>query len=370
MTSLNKRTRVLHSINFEEPDCVPIMEMDIDVPLMEQITGKQFLAATSLQTQVISDPKIERQRVDLKIECYEKVDFDVLTIDLSAPTYWKPTIRQDGTMVDLWGRVLKLDKQSRAWVPFTTIFTIPEDFMSFNLPDARAEGWTYAVEYAKKRIGEKMALATFIRDPFANAWEMFTPTKFVTWMYQNPVFIEQVIQKLTDFNVEIIHQIADSGVDFVISGGDYCEVHGPMVPIHFFQKVVFPSLKKQVDAANSHGMKFVKHTDGNIMPIIDDMAKVVDGLHSLDPSAGVDISQVKTQYGDTLILIGNVSVDNLANKEKPAIIQETLDCMKQASPGGGHILCSSNSWAAGARLENCLAMVETGRKYGKYPINL
>ena len=109
MTSLNKRTRVLYSLNFEEPDRVPIMEMDIDVPLMEQITGKQFLAATSLQTQVISDPKIERQRVDLKIECFEIVDFDVLTIDLSAPTYWKPTIRQDGTMVDLWGRVLSED---------------------------------------------------------------------------------------------------------------------------------------------------------------------------------------------------------------------------------------------------------------------
>jgi uroporphyrinogen decarboxylase len=370
VTKLDKRTRVLHSLNFEEPDRVPIMEMDIDVPLMERITGKQFHAATSLQTQVISDPKIERQRVDLKVECYEIIDFDVLTIDLSAPEYWKPTIKQDGTMVDLWGRVLKLDKQSRAWVPFGTIFSTPEDFKTYNLPDPQASGWTYAVEYAKSRIGDKMALATFIRDPFANAWEMFTPTKFVTWMYQQPAFIEQVIQKLTDFNIEIIHQIADSGVDFVISGGDYCEVHGPMVPIQFFKKVIFPCLKKQVDAANHHGMKFVKHTDGNIIPIINDMAKVIDGLHSLDPSAGVDIGQVKTQFGENLVLIGNVSVDNLAKKTKTAIIQETIDCMKQASPGGGHILSSSNSWAAGAQLENCLAMVETGRTYGSYPINI
>lgn len=360
----------MQSLNFEEPDRVPIMEMDIDVPLMERITGKQFQAATSLQTQVISDPKLERQRVDLKVECYERVDFDVLTIDLSAPEYWKPRIRQDGTMVDLWGRVLKLDKLSRAWVPYATIFSTTEDFLAFNLPDPQASGWTYAVEYAKRRIGEKMALATFIRDPFANAWEMFTPTKFVMWMYQHPTFIEQVIKKLTDFNIEIIHQIADSGVDFIISGGDYCEVHGPMVPITFFRKVIFPCLKKQVDAANRYGMKFIKHTDGNIMPIIDDMADVVDGLHSLDPSAGVDIGQVKTNYGEKLILIGNVSVDNLAKRSKTAIIRETIDCIKQASPGGGHILSSSNSWAAGAQLDNCLAMVEAGRKHGSYPINV
>ena len=39
----------------------------------------------------------------------------------------------------------------------------------------------------------------------------------------------------------------------------------------------------------------------------------------------------------------------------------------QAAPGGGYILSSSNSWYTDVKLENCLAMVETGRKYGVYP---
>lgn len=367
---MNKRERVLKALNFEEPDRVPITELDIDLPLMETITGKVVRIATSLQTQVIADPALERQRIDLKRECYEKVDFDVFTVDLSAPSDWVPTINPDGTMTDLWGRVLRLDEQSMAWVPYTTIFTTPEDFEAFPFPDASAPGWIYSAEYTKEVIGDTMAIASFIRDPFAHAWEMFTPTKFVQWMYQKPSFIKRVLNQLTKFNVEIIKRLAEAKVDLIISGGDYCEAKGPMVPITFFHDVIFPCLKTQVDAANRLGLKFIKHTDGNILPFLDELADIVDGLHSLDPSAGVDIGQVKEKFGNKLILIGNVSVDHLAQRRKVDVIEETKRCIRDASPGGGHILSSSNSWAAGAKLENCLAMVKTAKRYGVYPIKI
>ena len=199
---------------------------------------------------------------------------------------------------------------------------------------------------------------------------MLTPVKFVTWMHQRPQFIKRVIEELTEFNIEIIKRVAEAGADFIVSGGDYCEEKGPMVPVKFFEDVIFPNLKKQVDEAHRRGLKLIKHTDGDINPILDSLAKIVDGLHSLDPSAGVDIGEVKEKYGDRLVLMGNVAVDSLAKKSKLDVIEETKNCIKRASPGGGHILSSSNSWAAGAKLENCLAMVETGRKYGVYPISI
>jgi hypothetical protein len=66
--------------------------------------------------------------------------------------------------------------------------------------------------------------------------------------------------------------------------------------------------------------------------------------------------------------MGNVSVDNLCTMTTGEIMNETRECLRQAAPGGGYVLTSSNSWYADAKLENCLAMVQTGRKYGSYPI--
>jgi uroporphyrinogen decarboxylase len=156
-------------------------------------------------------------------------------------------------------------------------------------------------------------------------------------------------------------------------GGDLCEAKGPMLPPDKFKSLgVFDGMRRQVETAHRYNTKFIKHTDGFVDPLLDDLLDIakIDGLHSLDPSAGVDIGEIKKNYGDSLILHGNISVDNLATKSPEEIIEETKNVIKVASPNGGHILSSSNSWYGGGKLENYLAMVETGRKYGKYPIAL
>jgi uroporphyrinogen decarboxylase len=367
---MNSRERVLKTLDMEEPDRVPLTELDVDVPLMEEISGESFPAAVSLQTPVIADRAMEARRVDIKLKCYRRVGFDLFPIDLSTPENWRPTQDANGNMVDLWGRVMKLDTITRAWVPYSTVFNSIEDYENFAFPDANASGWVYALERAKEKIDGELGLASFIRDPFAHAWEILTPMRFVLWMRRDQGFVRRVIEDVTKFNIGIIRRIAEIGVDLIISGGDYCDAKGPMVPTDFFREVIFPSLKRQVDAAHRAGIRFIKHTDGNVDRLLGDFAKTVDGLHSLDPSAGVDIGSVKEKYGDKLILIGNISVDNLARRTGAEVVDEVKSCIRKASPGGGHILSSSNSWAAGVKLENCFAMVEAARAYGMYPIKV
>lgn len=367
---VKSRERVLEALGLEEPDRVPLTEVDVEVPIMEEVLGETFPAATSLQTQVLADRRLEKKRTEFKVEFSRKVGFDLLILDLSAPEGWIPRTMPGDLMVDLWGRVLKLDRKAKAWVPYATVFNTPEDVEAFQIPDPEAYGWTFSMELGVEMVDGDVAVAGFIRDPFALAWEMLTPMKFVLWMHRERGVIEGLLERLTEFNVEVIKRIGEVGVDFIVSGGDYCEEKGPMVPVGFFRERVFPMLARQVNAAHSRGLLFVKHTDGNIMPILEDLAGLVDGLHSLDPSAGVDIAQVKSKHGDELVLMGNVAVDSLARKSVAEVVEETRMCIEKASPGGGHILSSSNSWAGGAKLANCLAMVEAGKKYGSYPKTL
>ena len=346
------------------------MENGIDTPLMEKITGDSFPYAVSRQSPIVTDRLLERKRVELKLKCYRKIGFDLFPIDLSPPDSWKPRMNPEGDMIDLWGRIMKLDKVTRAWIPYSTVFNDPDDYEEFEFPNPLTSGWIYALEYAKRDLDGEMALASSLRDPFAHAWEMFTPMKFVLWMYREPNFIKRVIEDITEFNIGIIKRVAEVGVDLIISSGDYCDAKGPMVPISFFKNTIFPNLRRQADAAHKNGLKYIKHTDGNINPLLPDLVNIVDGCHSLDPSAGVDIGSVKKMYGHRLVLIGNISVDNLAMKRRADIIEEVKKCIRDASSGGGHILSSSNTWAAGAKLENCLAMVEAGKTFGMYPIRI
>jgi len=135
---------------------------------------------------------------------------------------------------------------------------------------------------------------------------MFTPENFVQWTYERPQFIRRAIEKVVDFNVSILKRLRKIEADLVIRGGDYAEKNGPMVPPSFFREVVFPSLRTQVEESHRLGVKF-KPADGNLNPLLPDLARIVDGLHSLDPTAGMDIGTMKAEYGKKLVLLGNVA---------------------------------------------------------------
>ena len=117
----------------------------------------------------------------------------------------------------------------------------------------------------------------------------------------------------------------------------------------------------------------MKHTDGNIMKVEKEFFKElgIDAYQSVDPEAGMDINYVKKKYGDKITIMGNVDCAKVLQFGTPfEVIEETKNIIKNISPGGGHILSSSNTIHSGIPTENFLAMLKAARVYGKYPINI
>jgi uroporphyrinogen decarboxylase len=84
----------------------------------------------------------------------------------------------------------------------------------------------------------------------------------------------------------------------------------------------------------------------------------------------MDIGKVKEAFGNKIAVIGNIDCASLLTFGSPEDVKRaTIECIKKASPGGGHILSSSNIIHKGVPPENFLTMIETAKKYGKYPIN-
>lgn len=171
--------------------------------------------------------------------------------------------------------------------------------------------------------------------------------------------------------VETVKLQADLGVE-VFRGGmdDMAGKEGPYLNPKLYHELVFPYLKMLAEEVHRKGGKLLVHSDGNLMPIIDGLvATGIDALHSIDPSAGMDIGLVKEMYGDKICLCGNVDCAwTLVYGSPEDVERETRSCILKASPGGGHILCSSNVIHTAVPLENVLTMINVGHKYGRYPI--
>jgi uroporphyrinogen decarboxylase len=134
-----------------------------------------------------------------------------------------------------------------------------------------------------------------------------------------------------------------AGVDGFALCSDYCFNAGPFLSPAMFAEFVAPYLARLIGGYREMGAYVIKHTDGDIMPILDQIvAARPHALHSLDPMAGVDIARVKRLYGRRVCLIGNVNCALMQTGTESQILESCRYAMESGRPGGGYIFSTSN----------------------------
>ncbi|MDH7602284.1 MAG: uroporphyrinogen decarboxylase family protein [Armatimonadota bacterium] len=157
------------------------------------------------------------------------------------------------------------------------------------------------------------------------------------------------------------------GLDGFALCADYCFNTGPFMSPSQFSEFVTPYLARLIKGYRDMGFYTIKHTDGNIMPILDQLVQAnPHALHSLDPQGGVDIAEVKRLYGDRVCLIGNVNCGLLDTGTDEEVIESARYALKHGMPGGGYIFSTSNCIYTGMRLERYELMLDVWRKEGNY----
>ncbi|MBN1874670.1 MAG: hypothetical protein JXA33_10605 [Anaerolineae bacterium] len=157
------------------------------------------------------------------------------------------------------------------------------------------------------------------------------------------------------------------GLDGFALCSDYCFNTGPFLSPRQFGQFVTPYLSKLIAGYRALGFYTIKHTDGNIMPIIDQLVQAnPHALHSLDPQAGVDIAEVKRRYGDQVCLIGNVNCGLMDTGTVEAVQASARYALRHGMPGGGYIFSTSNCIYTGMRLSRYDVILDVWRKEGVY----
>ncbi|MCP4335622.1 MAG: hypothetical protein GY785_23480, partial [Gammaproteobacteria bacterium] len=165
----------------------------------------------------------------------------------------------------------------------------------------------------------------------------------------------------------LMDEAAQLGVDFFMVDGDICGNDFPLMSVDTFRSFILPYKKQLVDHAHALGLKIVKHSDGMVWSIMDDLIEAgFDGFHPVQPQC-MDLKTTKAFLHGRMCVFGNVDcLDLLVFGEPDEVIEATRQCILEGSPGGGHILCSSNSLHPGCKPENVIAMFNAAKAFGSY----
>ncbi len=359
---MNGKERILRAIELKEPDCVPLYIHGINEGPIIGI-GKHF-------TDDLPEPKDFRlmddndklKLLDILFKLHETFDIDgMTTFEIGHETKVDEEHVKDG-----FGVVYKLSEHGIP-VPVGHPVKTFDQFKSYKPPVPKKED-IGLLDLAIDRFKGSKALFWLMRGSFVRSWRLIGMTNLMMNIYSNPEFVHAVAQMMLEFNLAQLDLLVDAGLDVLVIEDDIANTKMPMISPEHFQIFVNHYNRQIVEKAHEKGIKVIRHSDGNLWPIMDTLLETgYDGINPLEPQAGMTIKKVKEYCGDRICLFGNIDcVDLLPSGTPEQVEQAVIQAIEDGAKGGGLVICSSNSLHPGVNPENCIAMFEAVRKHGWY----
>ena len=348
MNEMTGVKRVFKALKLQEPDRVPHFESGFSSKVRESILpGGSYY------------------------DLVEHFDWDaVVTDDRWLPGYRRETL-DSSRFINQWGTIVHMTSEM---IPHPVEAAIKSEKERNNwTPPDPDEPWRYEVltELVKRYKGQRAVIAKFA-DPFNVANEVRGATNHYMDFARNPDLVDRLAELIRDYYIRYIRNCVEVGADMIFVTGDYATTKWPMLSREHFAKHVIPVLKALVDVARKEGAYVLKHSDGNIWPILDMIVDTgVHALHPIDPLGGMDLAAVKEKYGGRVCLMGNVDCAHVLTWGTLEEVRvDVKRCLKQAARGGGYICTSSNVIHSAVKPENYVEMVKAIHEYGRYPISI
>lgn len=304
---MNARERVHAVLERQTPDRIPRFEVWID-GLFDELG--------------VTDP----------YRAYAELGQDAILMPSQTP----PTSNAWKDGIDEFGRVWKQGMY------VTGALQTPADLATFTPPLTDAERFFDATRVAQLCADypeHAIFFGTHI-GPFMGAYmAMGMEGMFLTYQEDQP-FVHAVMETRLAWALAIFQQAVALGAEVIIMGDDAAHRGGPLISPAMWRELVLPYHQRLVRALS---VPVIWHSDGRLDKLLPFAVEAgFAGVHGLEPQAGNDLAGIKRQYGDQLILMGNVDISLFFTADLAAV---RADVRRSYDQGGasGYMLSSCNS---------------------------
>jgi uroporphyrinogen decarboxylase len=339
---MTPKERVRSALELEEPDIVPHFEWILNPDVRKAMTG-----------------------LESEFDFIERFDIDGIAVN--------PDMRRDVVdsehYKDEWG----ITRASWGEYPNAVAHPISgmRDLAELRIPDPDAEYRFDAIKTAMRRFGDERAVIIRLRDVFSQPRDLMGFSDFLAGFYTEPDLIQELMRISVDYNTRLAENARELGGQIVVVGDDIAGSDGLLISPEMYRQSVYPHFRRLVSNFKRLGYLVIKHTDGDIMSIMDDLVNSgIDCIDPIDPLGGMDIGTIKSRYGRRLAIKGNVDcVKTLVSGSIGDVRNAVKACIRAAGHGGGYILSSSNSIHAGVAPELYRAFLDARIEFGRYPLD-
>jgi len=345
---------------FEEPDRVPIFDKLRNEQVITHYAGEHFVPERAME--------ISLKACRMALDCTGAINY---------PQVETTETTRDGFV---W-----LKERWTSWIkdrPFCDIaglaVWVRQEIERLEGFDPRAGGRSAA--QLKRRaelqsaLGDTVFLFGGVKVGLNDAYHHAGLELFSFLMADDPALVSRWLEAAFRANQRIFEALAPnpSVCPIALIGEDIAGRTATLFSPAFLRQEFFPRLRELVQMYHDSGLKVIYHSDGNLNRVMGDLvAAEIDGLNPIEIQAGMDLRSLKERYGRRLVLVGGMDASGLLPQGSVEDVRAaTREALRVAAPGSGYILGSTTELSDAIPPENIIAMWETTRELGRYPLAL
>ncbi|MFB0561502.1 MAG: uroporphyrinogen decarboxylase family protein [Candidatus Lokiarchaeia archaeon] len=245
---------------------------------------------------------------------------------------------------------------------------LKKDVKEIQMPDPRKDGRLpnilKAGEIVNNELRKVAGVGGLVAGPVSLLTALRGPENIYYDFVQNPDYVHEMLDITTEFAIE--EGRAQAEVRLGLNLGD--PVAGTLSPKQF-DEFAAPALRKVIKTWASEGKFCALHICGDVNHLIDKLVELGPGMLSLD--SPVNLAEAKEKIAGRVVLVGNIDpVKVMLEGTQEDVKQACKECIRQAAAGGMYMLATGCEVPPETPLENLRALMDAGREYGKYPLEL
>ncbi len=357
------KERIITALDKKKPDRVPLFIHGINEgPIME--IGCRLTDGLPMGKTIDSMSDIEKAKViETLFLIMDEFEIDGYTcLPIGNGTEFSST----EPLIDDWG--VGFERSPHGMPVASRHPVLNMDDLNRYTPPEPDRAHLILVDLMRERFTGEKAIFWMMRGAFVRSWRLTGMENLMIKMYDDPGFVHSVASMVTAYSLKQLDMLVDAGLDVLIVEDDIADKNSTLISPAQFREFINPYNKQLVDLAHERGLKVVRHSDGNLWPIMDILIETgYDGLNPLEPQAGMEMKKVREYCGNRLCLLGNIDCIDLLPSGTEAEVEESVrKVIQDAGADGALIIDSSNTYHPGVKPENVMAVFMATLKHGAY----
>lgn len=372
---MNSRERVEKTLNYEEPDMVPVdlngFTSTIEAEAYERL--KEYLGIEK-ETMVTA-----RAHADVDEELLERFEVDTRYIRPVPIKKWED-VKNKKYIVDKWGIKWYKPETSYYFDPVEhplSDFTY-QDLKDYKYPDLWNKDYeseiAHRVEELSKNTDYFLIADALSVGIFEQAWMLRGLENFMVDLLVNKDFAHKLLDIVMEQRKEYYGRFLDivgPYVGMVMVSDDLAGQEGPLMSTELYREMIQPRHIELNDHIKSRGdFKLFHHTCGAVRDLIDDLIK--EGVDVLNPiqiaAKNMESKELKEDFGEKIVFWGGgCDTQQVLQFGTPEdVYNEVKKRMFDFKPGGGFVFTQVHEIQPDTPPENIVAMYEAVKEYRKY----